>query len=134
RQYKDYGLFMLIGTPKQGQTLEQVKDILLEQIEKLKKGEFDESLIKAIVANFKLSQLQAQEDNSNRVDDIVDEFIKNRGEDWDENVAILDEVEKITKKEIVDFANRFFTNDNYAVVYKRKGEDKNIVKVDKPQI
>ncbi|HEX8314329.1 MAG TPA: insulinase family protein, partial [Flavisolibacter sp.] len=134
RQYKDYGVFQLLGTPKQGQTLEQVKDILLEQIEKLKKGEFDESLIKSIVANFKLSQLQAQEDNSTRVDDIVDEFIKNRGKDWDKNVSLLDDAEKLTKKEIVEFANRFFSNDNYAVIYKRKGEDKNIVKVDKPTI
>ena len=134
RQYKDYGVFQLLGTPKQGQTLEQVKDILLEQINKLKKGEFDESLIKSIVANFKLSQLQAQEDNSNRVDDIVDEFIKNRGELWHENVALLDNAEKLTKKEIVEFANRFFLDDNYAVIYKRKGEDKNIVKVEKPSI
>lgn len=134
RQYKDYGIFLLMANPKQGQTLEEAKDILLEQIDKLKKGEFDESLIKAIVANYKLSQLTAQENNSSRVEDVVDEFIKNRGQDWDKNVALLDEAEKVTKKEIVDFANRFFTADNYAVIYKRKGEDKSIVKVDKPPI
>jgi predicted Zn-dependent peptidase len=134
RQYKDYGLFQLAANPKQGQTLEQVKDILLEQIDKLKKGEFDESLIKAIVANNKLSQLTGMEDNSNRVEDIVDQFIKNRDQEWDRNVAQLDEMEKVTKKEIVDFANRFFTSDDYAIIYKRKGEDKNIVKVEKPPI
>ncbi|HEY6954609.1 MAG TPA: pitrilysin family protein, partial [Flavisolibacter sp.] len=59
RQYKDYGIFLLAATPKQGQTLEQVKDILLEQINELKKGEFDESLIKAIVSNLKLEEMQA---------------------------------------------------------------------------
>jgi len=78
--------------------------------------------------------LQAQEDNTNRVEDIVDEFIKNRGEEWNRNVALLDEAERISKKEVVDFANRFFTNENYAVIYKRKGEDKSIVKVEKPPI
>ena len=134
RQYKDYGVFVLLANPKQGQTLEQVKDILLEQIDKLKKGEFDESLIKAIVANYKLSELTAMENNANRVEYIVDQFIKNRGEEWDKNVAQLDEMEKVTKKEIVDFANRFFLADNYAVIYKRKGEDKNIAKVEKPAI
>ncbi len=134
RQYKDYGVFVLSANPKQGQTLEQVKDILLEQIGKLKKGEFDESLIKSIVANYKLTQLQAQEDNNNRVEDIVDQFIKNRGQEWDKNVAQLDEMSKVTKKEIVDFANKFFTDDDYAIIYKRKGEDKSIVKVDKPPI
>jgi len=134
RQYKDYGIFQLVANPKQGQTLEQVKDILLEQIGKLKKGEFDESLIKSIVANYKLSQLQAQEDNTNRVEEVVDQFIKNKGLEWDKDVAQLDEMGKVTKKEIVDFANRFFTDDDYAVIYKRKGEDKSIVKVDKPPI
>ncbi len=134
RQYKDYGIFQLLANPKQGQTLEQVKDILLEQIEKLKAGEFDESLIKAIVANYKLSQLTAMENNTNRVEDITDEFIKNRAQEWDKSVSFLDDAEKITKKEIVDFAARFFTAANYAVIYKRKGEDKNIVKVEKPAI
>lgn len=134
RQYKDYGIFLLAGTPKQGQTLEQVKDILLEQINKLKKGEFDESLIKAIVSNLKLSEMQAREDNTNRVENIVDEFIKDRGEQWDKNVSFLDDAEKLTKKDIVEFANQFFTDEDYAVIYKRKGEDKSIVKVDKPPI
>ncbi|RYZ29998.1 MAG: insulinase family protein, partial [Chitinophagaceae bacterium] len=133
-QYKDYGIFLLLANPKQGQTLEQVKDMLLEEINKLKKGEFDESLIKSIVANYKLGQLQAQENNVSRANDIVDEFIKNRGKDWDKNVAFLDDLGKITKKEVVDFANSFFKDDNYAVIYKRKGEDKSIVKVDKPSI
>jgi predicted Zn-dependent peptidase len=133
-QYKDYGIFLLLANPKQGQTLEQVKDMLLEEINKLKKGEFDESLIKSIVANYKLGQLQAQENNVSRANEIVDEFIKNKGKDWDKNVAFLDDLGKITKKEVVDFANRFFKDDNYAVIYKRKGEDKSIVKVEKPTI
>lgn len=133
QQFKDYGLFILSANPKQGQTLEGVKDILLEQITKLKAGDFDESLIKAIVANQKLSQLQGQENNVFRTANIVDEFIKNRDTEWDEFTAQLDQAEKVTKKEIVDFANKFFA-DNYVVVYKRKGEDKSIVKVEKPPI
>jgi predicted Zn-dependent peptidase len=132
--YKDYGIFMLIGNPKQGQTLEQVKDLLLEQVEILKKGNFDESLIKAIVQNSKLSRLTADENNTARSVNLTDEFIKNRAEEWNAEVSRLDEMSKITKKELVDFANKFFLADNYAVIYKRKGEDKTIVKVDKPPI
>jgi predicted Zn-dependent peptidase len=134
RQYKDYGLFVLAASPKQGQTLEQVKDILLGQIDKLKKGEFDASLIKAIVANYKLSQLQQMENNTGRVEEITDQFIKNAGAGWDKEVALLDDMGKITKKQVVDFANRFFTDKDFAVIYKRKGEDKSIVKVEKPPI
>ncbi|MDB5253105.1 MAG: insulinase family protein [Flaviaesturariibacter sp.] len=133
QQYKDYGIFQVVGSPKSGQTLEEVKDLLLGQIALLKSGSFDESLLKAIIANYKLGQLQALENNTARVETIDEEFIKNKGADWNEQVAFLDELGKITKKEVVDFANRFF-GDNYAVLYKRKGEDKNIVKVDKPAI
>ncbi|MCU7548823.1 insulinase family protein [Chitinophagaceae bacterium LB-8] len=134
RQYKDYGLFQLAASPKQGQTLEDVKDLLLQQVDILRKGQFDESLIKAIVANYKFSQLEALEDNSYRTSDLVEGFIQSRGQDWNKVVAVLDEMGKVSKKEIVDFANGFFKDDNYVVIYKRKGEDKNKVKVEKPAI
>jgi predicted Zn-dependent peptidase len=133
RQYKDYGIFMLMATPKQGQTLEEAKDLLLGQIELLKKGQFDESLIKAIVANAKLSEINGLESNGARAEALMDVYIKNEGKNWNQQVALLDEISKVSSQDIVDFANRFFA-DNYIVLYKRKGEDKNIVKVEKPPI
>lgn len=133
-QFKDGGIFFVSASPKQGQTLEEVRDLILEQINILKKGSFDESLLKAIVANYKLGQLQSLENNTARAENIADEFIKNRAEKWNEEVALLDDMRKVTKKEIVDFANRFFTDKNYVLLYKRKGEDKSIVKVEKPAI
>jgi predicted Zn-dependent peptidase len=132
-QFKDYGILWMNATPKQGQSLEEARDLLLAQIDILKKGQFDESLLKAIVANYKLSELQALESNPARGNQLSDAFIKNRASRWNNEVALLDEMSKVTKKELVDFANRFF-GDNYAVLYKRKGEDKSIVKVDKPPI
>lgn len=134
RLYKDYGLFQLSASPKEGQTLEQVKDLLLEQLMILKKGDFDEVLVKAIVANYKLGELRGLESNTNRVNGLVDAFIKNRGQLWNQDVAELDEMSRVTKKEIVDFANRFLGDKNYVLLYKRKGEDKSMVKVDKPPI
>ncbi len=132
-QYKDYGVFIVTASPKQGQTLEEVKDLILSQLDILKKGEFEESLIKAIVANYKLSELQQLENSTARADNLTEAFIKSRGNDWHKDVAVLDDLGKITKQEVVDFAKKFF-NDNYVVIYKRKGEDKNIVKVEKPPI
>jgi len=134
RQYKDYGMFFLYASPRQGQTLEEVKDLLMNQIEILKRGEFDEKLISAIVANYKLGLLQGLELNSNRVEALMDNFIKNKGTGWLHEVAELDEMAKVSKNELVEFANAFFGPDNYIVLYKRKGEDKSIVKVEKPPI
>jgi predicted Zn-dependent peptidase len=133
QQYKDYGMLIFNGTPKQGQTLQQVKDLLMEQIDMLKKGNFDESLIKAIVANGKLAVLEGFQKNEARVSALMESFIQTRATKWDIDVAELDEEAKVTKQEIIRVANKYM-GDNYVLLYKRKGEDKSIVKVDKPPI
>jgi predicted Zn-dependent peptidase len=133
-QFKDYGIFFMTAAPKQGQGLDEVKDLLSSQVDQLKNGNFDESLVKATAANFKLGQLQSLESNSARVNNIMDEFIKNRGEKWNKELGLVDEMSTVTKKELVAFANRFFTDKNYVLLYKRMGEDKSIVKVEKPAI
>jgi predicted Zn-dependent peptidase len=133
QQMKDYGIFILSAQPKQGQSLDQVQQLLIEQIELLKKGEFDESLIKATVANQKLSLLQAFDENRFRVEVITKEFILNKATKWDQSLAGTDAMAKITKQQLIDFAKRFFVQ-NYVAVYKHKGVDKSIAKVEKPQI
>ena len=132
-QMKDYGIFVLSGSPKAGQSLEDAQKLLLEQVDLLKKGEFDESLIKATVANIKLAELQSFDNNDVRADYTMTAFIQNRGTEWDKMLASTDAMGKVTKKEIIDFANKFFIN-NYVSVLKHKGEDKNILKVEKPTI
>ncbi|QXP73854.1 insulinase family protein [Tenacibaculum sp. AHE15PA] len=127
----DYGYHSFSGAPKSGQTLDEVKDLLLAQIEKLKKGEFDEWMIDAVVNDLKLSQTRQYENNTALASAYFNAFIHH--ENWDDKVKFLDDLKKITKQELVDFANKFYQN-NYVVTYKRKGEDKNIVKVSNPGI
>ncbi|WP_316791818.1 M16 family metallopeptidase [Pedobacter frigoris] len=133
QQMKDYGVFEVTAQPKQGQSLQEAQELLLNQLEILKKGEFDESLIKATVANSKLGLLQAFDNNGYRVESITTEFILNRGAKWDKSLSGPDEMAKITKQQIVSFAKEFFI-DNYVIAYKHKGEDKSIIKVEKPTI
>jgi len=133
QQYKDYGILIIGGTPKQGQTLEEVKDLLMQQLDLVKKGSFDVSLVKAIVANAKLSLLEELEKNATRSNALMQGFIKHRGTKWDDDVADLDEQAKVSKEEIMRVAGKYI-GDNYVLLYKRKGEDKDIVKVDKPPI
>ncbi|MGO4876623.1 M16 family metallopeptidase [Pedobacter psychrotolerans] len=133
QQMKDYGVFQLFAQPKQGQTLDQARQLLLEQINLLKKGHFDESLIKATVANQKLNLLKESGENRSRVNAIVREFILNRGINWDKTLNAPDAMSRITKKQVTDFANQFF-KDNYVVTYKHQGADKAITKVEKPII
>lgn len=131
--WKDYTVFSLSGRAKQGQSLDEVKDLLLAQVDILRKGQFDESLITAIVNNFKLYEIQGLESNGNRANSLMDAFIKHRGQNWLYDVAYIEDMSKVTKKDIMDFANKYLVN-NYVLLYKRKGEDKSIVKVEKPPI
>lgn len=127
----DYGYHSFSGAPKEGQTLDEVRDLLLGQIEKLKKGEFDEWMIEAVVNDLKKSQLQQYENSTALASAYFNAFIHH--EKWEDKVKFLDDLKAISKQELVDFANTFY-KDNYVVTYKRKGEDKNIVKVSNPGI
>lgn len=127
----DYGYHSFTGTPKFGQNLDEVKELLLAQIERLKKGEFEDWMIEAVVNDLKLSQTKKYENNSALADTYVNAFIYQQ--DWSKRVQFLDDLKKITKVQLVDFAKTFY-QDNYVVTYKRKGEDKNIVKVANPGI
>ncbi len=130
---KDYSVWIMNGRPKKGQSLDEVKDLLMGEVEKLKKGEFDGSLIPAIVNNYKRNHIQQLEYNYSRSYPLLTSFVETKGEGWLNDVKQLDDMLKVTKADIVAFANQYLQN-NYVVVYKRKGEDKNIVKVQKPAI
>ena len=127
----DYSTYLFMGSPKQGQTLDEVKELFLAEVEKLKKGDFDEKLLQASINNYKLYYMQSLESNESRADQFVSAFID--GDDWKDVVNQIDEMGKITKQDIVDFANQYL-GDNYAVVYKRQGKDPNEKKMDKPEI
>lgn len=128
---KDYSIHWFSGVPNQGQSLEEVRDLLMQQIQKIKNGQFDDDALQGVIRNLKVDQIRQYEENTGRAFAMLDAFVL--GQDWEQYVAKLEEMSHITKKEIVDFANRYYTND-YVVVYKRLGEDKSIVKVEKPPI
>lgn len=128
---KDYGYHLLGGYPKEGQSLDDVRELLLAQIEKVKKGEFAGWILKAVVNDLKLFQLEKYEQTSSTASEYLTAYIGNQ--DWQNRLRMLEEMSKITKKEIVDFANEFY-GANYVEVHKLKGEDKNKIKLESPKI
>lgn len=127
----DHSILVIQARPKEGQTLEQVKEIILAEIDKLKKGEFDEKLLTATINNFKLSQMETIEDNDGRADMFVSSFINETS--WKDEVETLDKMSKITKDQIIAYANMMLDN-GYAEILKRQGKDPNELKIEKPQI
>ena len=128
----DYSAFILGGLPKQGQTLEEVKDLLLNEIKKLRAGEFDEKMLQANINNFKLYELPSVKSNEGRADIFVNSFIN--GTNWEDEVTAIDRMAKLTKEDSVAFADKYLKEDNYAVVYKKQGKDPNEKKMTKPEI
>ncbi len=59
--YKTYGAFNLTAVPKEGQSFDEAKKLLLDQIDLVKKGEFPDWMLKAIVNDMKVQRMKGWE-------------------------------------------------------------------------
>ncbi len=127
---KDYSYFQLNAKPREGQTLEEARELVLGELDKIKKGDFEDWMIPAVIKNLKLQDAQYSEYNWFRASQMTDAFILEK--EWADVVNSNEKLSKVTKKDIVDFANKYF-KDGYIVVNKKTGKRDN-VKVEKPEI
>jgi predicted Zn-dependent peptidase len=128
---QDYSVLFMEGKAKEGQQLDEVKQKMLDQIELLKNGQFDNDMLVAIINNYKKSIIQERESNGGRAFGLLDAFTAEVP--WDKIVSQTAEMSKITKKDIQEFAKKWL-NQNYVCIYKRIEKDDNVQKVDKPGI
>ncbi len=128
----DYGTLMMQGRPKNGQSLEEVRDLMLAEVEKLRKGEWDASLLEASINNYKAYMMEILDSNEGRADLFVKAFVN--GQSWADVVGELDRLATITKEQIVAWANEKLGAESYAIIYKRQGADPNEQKIAKPAI
>ncbi|WP_223607092.1 pitrilysin family protein [Chryseobacterium sp. OSA05B] len=128
---KQYGYFSIVAVPKETQTMDEAKDMVLEQIELIKKGDFPDWILPAIINDFKLQRLKGLETADGLATNLYDTYIKGRS--WEQELNELDEYQNFTKEDVVDFANAFF-KDNYVIVYKEKGVNDQLVRVENPGI
>ena len=126
----DYGMQTLYGVPKENQSLEEVENLLLAQIELIKAGDFDEWIIPAIINDFKKNQKASLEFNTARVSMMRQSFIE--GADWDHFSAELTRMESLTKTDVIRVANKYFGSD-FVSVYQIDAQH-TVPPVAKPQI
>lgn len=126
----DYSLLRFYGQAKEGQDLEEVKNLILGQVDSIKQGKFEDEMLVSIANNLKIQKMKINEENWSRADVFVNTFVNNIS--WVDQVKYINEINKITKKDVVAFANKYLGN-NYGYVLKKTGESK-VEKVDKPQI
>ena len=128
----DYSVFILMGAPKEGQSLDQVRDILLAELDNLKKGNFNDELLSSIINNRKLSEMRRLESNSGRANMFVSSFVNDIP--WERAVNQINYLSQVTKDGVVKLANELFTNNNYVEVRKIQQKDPNEIKISKPEI
>ena len=56
------------------------------------------------------------------------------GKEWADDIRQLERMEKITKQDVVDWANKYLGPESYAIVYKREGKDPGEQKIAAPKI
>ncbi len=129
--FKQYGYFSVVAIPKENQTLDEAKDLLLEQIDFIKKGKFPDWMLSAIFNDMKLQREKTWDTSKGLSSILCENFIKEYS--WKQELEEIQEIQQITKAEIVGFAQSFFKN-NYAIVYKEQGANENLIRVENPKI
>lgn len=128
---KNYGFFSMVAVPKENQTLSEAREMILQQIELVKKGDFPDWMLPAIINDFKLQRMKALETAGGLANNLYDTYIK--GRTWEQELNEMDEYAEITREEVIAFANDFF-KDNYVVINKEKGVNDKLLRVDNPGI
>ncbi len=88
-------------------------------------------MLKAIVNDMRVQRMKGWETADGLATTLYGCYINERT--WQQELEEINDYEKITKADIVKFANEFF-KDNYVVVYKEKGVNDKLVRVQNPAI
>ncbi|MBI9098562.1 MAG: insulinase family protein [Spirochaetaceae bacterium] len=127
---RDYSWFLMYGLPRNNQTLDNVAVLLLEQIEKLKQGDFEDWMIDSVANYFEISRIQDLESNM-IADTFSDIFISRMG--WDTFLNRIENIRSINKENLVNFVRTKF-KDNFVLIQKKKGKEKIPELMEKPSL
>lgn len=126
----DYGAQFLWGIPKKGQSLKEVENLLLGQLEEIKKGNFDEKNMQGIVLSYEIDLKGKLENNSSRGGIFRDAFLQQ--ESVRDVVNFPRKLKRLSKADVVRVANKYFGK-NYVAGYRHDKQQK-IPKISKPKM
>ena len=127
--YNDYGQTILFIVPKiLGQKLEDAEALVMQKLDDLRKGNFDDWLVEAIKAELYRDFMHEMENVENRSMFFAELF--GRNQDFEDAFTIPDKINAITKQDVINIANKYYGK-NYLAFYSRMGFPKK-EKIDKP--
>jgi len=118
RLYRDGGAQVVWARPLAGQSIEDARGLLLEQIERLRSGDISSDLLDSIFLHWRLGELAARESNKARAGWMTAAFV--RRQSWAEQRAELERHQDVTVADVARVARRYLGDDR-AVVVRRTG-------------
>ena len=109
---KDSGMFYIYATYEPSKE-EQIESAIIEELKKIKEGEFTEALVAKAKNQIKTDTYYSRESISNISDDIGYDYTLIRDLNYYDNY--LKNIDKVTKEDIVRVANKYLTLDKYAL-------------------
>ena len=103
---------------KGGQRLDEAESLVMKQIQKIKVGDFSDDFFNAVKLTMTRSYEENIESMEGRLFTLIDVYIKNQN--WEKVVAWPDELEQITKDDIIRVSNKYFGS-NYLVFHSNEG-------------
>jgi len=130
--YSQGGVMLIDAYPREGQTLEDVEQQVIDVIRRFREGDLlTEDLVEAAKKNILLEHEKSWESYIDKINDL--EYPIRLGLTWDDYLKVLDYIKGMTREDILAFANKYLA-DNYAIVYKHQGEPKDRIILEKPPI
>jgi zinc protease len=127
--YHEHGTNIMLIIPKLiGQKLDDAEDLVLNEIEKLKAGDFSEGMLESIKLELYRNYKKSMETNSYKMQIFASAFAANI--DIEYLMSYPERLMSITKTDIVDAANKYF-GENYLAFHSKMGFPKK-EKIEKP--
>ncbi len=130
RQFNESGIWVVRATNREGQTHEEVEQLLREVVNKLQAGEFTQADIDAVVTNQDISDKRRLESAIGRVSKMAGAFTSRM--EWKDVLAQDEALRKVTRDDVMRVA-RTYLSDNFLAVYQHNGKQE-LPKIEKPSI
>jgi predicted Zn-dependent peptidase len=127
---RESGYFTVRATARDGQSLEEVEQLLLGTVAKLKAGAFTQADIDAIVLANDIRRKLQFESTDGRVYKLMESFVYRQP--WPKMLDRDERLRKVTRDDVMRVANAHL-GPGMSVVYRRNGKP-TVAKIDKPKI
>ena len=129
QSFNDAGVLVAMVIPKLVfQSYGKAEKLVMNEIERIKSGDFTEEDLQSVKMEMKRDYEKGLETLASKARIFLDVF--SQGKEWNDYLKEMDEIDKLTKADIVEVANRYFT-DNYLLCTKKTGRYKD-ERVQKP--